>query len=119
MTKINDAVIEESDIFIYNLGTVFVIDRVLFVSQERISQVLAKNADRIPSFAFAGPDGATVSSSSSFSPAGSDGDDHRKTTTTDASLAAATSPDSTTDAVDLLDETTTTESTAGKLVIRE
>lgn len=58
MTKIDDAVIEESDIFIYNLGTVFVIDRVLFASQERIGQVLAKNADRIPSFGWTGPDGA-------------------------------------------------------------
>lgn len=50
-TKINDAVILEKDIFIYNLGTVFIIDRVLFVNQERISQVLAKNAERLPSFA--------------------------------------------------------------------
>lgn len=50
MTKINDAVIQESDIFIYNLGTVFVVDRVLFASQERIGQVLTKHADTIPSF---------------------------------------------------------------------
>ena len=50
-TKINDAVILEKDIFIYNLGTVFIIDRVLFVNQERISQVLSKNAERLPSFA--------------------------------------------------------------------
>lgn len=91
MTKINDAVILESDIFIYNLGTVFVIDRVLFVSQERIGQVLAKNADRIPSFGLIEPGGAT----------------------SDVSIK----PDATT-AIDMLDSATT-ESTAGKLVIRE
>lgn len=50
MTKINDAVIQESDIFIYNLGTVFVIDRVLFSSQERIGEVLSKHSHKIPSF---------------------------------------------------------------------
>lgn len=60
MTRINDAIIQESDIFIYNLGTVFVIDRVLFVDQERIGQVLAKNADRIPSFGLVQPDGVDV-----------------------------------------------------------
>lgn len=84
MTKINDAVILESDIFIYNLGTVFVIDRVLFVSQERIGQVLAKNADRIPSFGLIEPDGATLG--------------------TTAVIDSASS---------------STESTPGKLVIRE
>ena len=88
MTKIDDAVIEESDIFIYNFGTVFVIDRVLFASQERIGQVLAKNADRIPSFGWTGPDGA------------------REEETTVQGL-------------DELATTTSTESTAGKLVIRE
>ena len=88
MTKIDDAVIEESDIFIYNLGTVFVIDRVLFASQERIGQVLAKNADRIPSFGWTGPDGA--------------GEE-----------------ETTVQGLDELTTTTSTESTAGKLVIRE
>ncbi len=99
MTKINDAVIEEADIFIYNLGTVFVIDRVLFASQERISQVLAKNADRIPSFGLSGTDGAPPSSSSSG--------------------MTNAAEESQTLVVDLLAELTTTESTAGKLVIRE
>lgn len=93
VTKINDAIIEEADIFIYNLGTVFVIDRVLFASQERISQVLAKNADRIPSFGLAGMDGAL--------------------------LAGPAVDESQTLVVDLLDELATTQSTAGKLVIRE
>lgn len=89
VTKINDAVVEEADIFIYNLGTVFVIDRVLFASQERISQVLAKNADRIPSFGLDGvASGPAVDESQTL-------------------------------VVDLLDELTTTQSTAGKLVIRE
>ena len=59
MTKINEAVIEESDIFVYNLGTVFIVDRVLFASSERISQVLAKHADSIPSFAAGHQDPAT------------------------------------------------------------
>lgn len=93
VTKINDAIIEEADIFIYNLGTVFVIDRVLFASQERISQVLAKNADRIPSFGLTGMDGAL--------------------------LAGPAVDESQTLVVDLLDELATTQSTAGKLVIRE
>jgi hypothetical protein len=100
VTKINDAIIEEADIFIYNLGTVFVIDRVLFASQERISQVLAKNADRIPSFSLSGTDGATSSSSSGM-------------------MNAVPAEESQTLVVDLLAELTTTESTAGKLVIRE
>lgn len=99
VTKINDAIIEESDIFIYNLGTVFVIDRVLFVDHERISQVLSKNADRIPSFGFVGPDGASSVS----------GDGQKTSDIKDATTA-----------VDLLAELTgSTESTAGKLVVRE
>ncbi len=104
MTKINDAIIEEADIFIYNLGTVFVIDRVLFASQERISQVLTKNADRIPSFGLSGTDGAPPSSSSSSSSAMT----HNNAAEESQTLV-----------VDLLAELTTTESTAGKLVIRE
>ena len=51
VTRINDAEVLESDIFIYNLGTVFVVDRVLFVDQSMISDVLGKHADKIPSFA--------------------------------------------------------------------
>jgi hypothetical protein len=104
VTKINDAIIEEADIFIYNLGTVFVIDRVLFASQERISQVLTKNADRIPSFGLSGTDGAPPSSSSSSSSAMT----HNNAAEESQTLV-----------VDLLAELTTTESTAGKLVIRE
>lgn len=105
MTKINDAIIEEADIFIYNLGTVFVIDRVLFASHERISQVLTKNADRIPSFGLSGTDGAPPSSSSSSS--------------SSAMTHHNAAEESQTLVVDLLAELTTTESTAGKLVIRE
>lgn len=104
MTKINDAIIEEADIFIYNLGTVFVIDRVLFASHERISQVLTKNADRIPSFGLSGTDGAPPSSFSSSSSAMT----HHNAAEESQTLV-----------VDLLAELTTTESTAGKLVIRE
>ncbi|XP_046652352.1 uncharacterized protein LOC124343179 [Daphnia pulicaria] len=107
VTKINDAIIEEADIFIYNLGTVFVIDRVLFASQERISQVLTKNADRIPSFGLSGTDGAPPSSSSSSSSSSS------------AMTHNNAAEESQTLVVDLLAELTTTESTAGKLVIRE
>lgn len=107
MTKINDAVIEESDIFIYNLGTVFVIDRVLFASHERISQVLAKNADRIPSFGLTGPDGAASSLSGETN--------NQKPLETTAAVV-----EESTVVLDLLAElAANTESTAGKLVIRE
>lgn len=54
ITKINDAVIEEKDIFVYNLGTVFVIDRVLFADQDQISDVYAKNADKLVPFTLGG-----------------------------------------------------------------
>lgn len=46
--------IEEKDIFIYNLGTVFIIDQVLFADQDRISAVYTKNADKIPKFTLGG-----------------------------------------------------------------
>ena len=49
VTKINDAVIEESDIFIYNLGNIFIIDDVLAASPQRLRQVLRKHAGEIPS----------------------------------------------------------------------
>jgi hypothetical protein len=84
-----------------------VIDRVLFASQERISQVLTKNADRIPSFGLSGTDGAPPSSSSSSSSSSS------------AMTHNNAAEESQTLVVDLLAELTTTESTAGKLVIRE
>ena len=56
---INDAVIREADVFIYNLGTVFIIDRVLFADGERINKVLAAHADDIPSFGVTSPAGST------------------------------------------------------------
>lgn len=95
MTRINDAVIQESDIFIYNLGTVFVIDRVLFVDQERIGQVLAKNADRIPSFGLVQPDGVASSSDA----------------------GKPVDPPKSQDSSPFVEEVT--ESTAGKFVVRE
>jgi len=48
VTKVDDAVIEETDVFIYNLGNIFIIDDVLSVSHQRVRQVLAKNVGKTP-----------------------------------------------------------------------
>lgn len=64
VTRVNDAEILESDVFIYNLGTVFVIDQPLFVSSDMIYQVLEKHASELTPFgSFGGSDGSGVPSS--------------------------------------------------------
>merc|ERR1712137_241266 len=49
VTKINNAVVQEADVFIYNLGNIFIIDDVLSVDPQRVRQVLLKHADKFPS----------------------------------------------------------------------